>query len=225
MTFFFKCSIIIINFPLQIDRKEDWTEKEAQDVLAQFRYEQELFMGLSFETTSAFGSNAAIIHYKATDETVTKITQDNVYLVDSGGHYEGMNFKNISCIRYFPWFINSIDGTTDVTRTVHFGTPTAKQIEAYTRVLKGLIDFANLVIPEGYSKYETDILARKSLYEVGWDYQHGTSHGVGAFNFVHECKSSDHLYMFRSLNYNHLFCTASDDVYELGFTGSDGRKI
>lgn len=71
---------------------------------------------------------------------------------------------------------------------MHFGTPTSKQIEAYTRVLMGLIDFANLVIPEGYGKYDTDILARRSLYEVGWDYRHGTSHGVGMFLFVHECK-------------------------------------
>ncbi|KAL7646327.1 UNVERIFIED_CONTAM: hypothetical protein RMT77_003236 [Armadillidium vulgare] len=164
----------------EITSGEVWTEVSAQILLDEYRANQSLSMGPSFATISGFGSNGAIIHYEATEETDVRITNESLYLLDSGGQY--------------------LDGTTDVTRTMHYGTPSADQIEAYTRVLKGVIDFGTVVIPTNFGKSDTDILARRSLYSQGLDYRHGTSHGVGCFLNVHE---------------------ASDVVYENGFHGSD----
>ncbi|ROT71136.1 hypothetical protein C7M84_010564, partial [Penaeus vannamei] len=78
------------------------------------------------------------------------------------------------------------DGTTDVTRTMHYGEPTEEQIEAYTRVLAGHVDLASVVFPEGTADTRLDVLARRHLYEVGLDYRHGTGHGIGMFLGVHE---------------------------------------
>lgn len=89
-----------------------------------------------------------------------------MYLVDSGGQY---------------W-----DGTTDITRTVHWGTPTAFQKEAYTRVLMGNIDLSRLVFPAATSGRVVEAFARRALWEVGLNYGHGTGHGIGNFLCVHE---------------------------------------
>ena len=90
------------------------------------------------------------------------------------------------CISYFIFSHLSRDGTTDVTRTVHFGTPTHFQKQCFTRVLQGLIALDTIVFPEGTTGRALDILARAPLWKDGLDYRHGTGHGVGAFLNVHE---------------------------------------
>lgn len=142
------------------------TEISGADKLASLRAEMENFVGLSFDTISSIGPNGAIIHYKPTEESSRTLTTEEVYLVDSGGQYK--------------------DGTTDVTRTLHFGTPKTFEKECYTRVLKGQIKVAQAVFPSMIKGNYLDTLARISLWEVGLDYSHGTGHGVGAYLNVHE---------------------------------------
>lgn len=103
------------------------TEISAANKLASFRQEQKDFVGLSFDTISSSGPNGAIIHYKPTEETDRVVNDQEVYLCDSGGQYR--------------------DGTTDVTRTLHFGTPTLFQRQCFTRVLKGQINLATCIFP------------------------------------------------------------------------------
>lgn len=122
--------------------------------------------GPSFETISASGPNAALAHYSPTNETSRRLTVDEMYLVDSGGQY--------------------LDGTTDITRTVHWGTPTAMQKEAYTRVLMGNIEISRTIFPSGTRGVNMEMLGRKALWEVGLNYGHGTGHGVGNYFGVHE---------------------------------------
>lgn len=123
-------------------------------------------MGISFESVSSFGSNSAIIHYMPTHETDRLITRDEIYLIDSGGQY--------------------LDGTTDVTRTIHLGTPTDFQKECYTRVLKGQLAVGASIFPKKAPGSFFDAIARKPLWDVGLDYRHGTGHGIGSFLNVHE---------------------------------------
>ncbi len=141
-------------------------EVDVAEKLAWFRSQQDGFLSLSFDTISSFGPNGAIIHYKPEKGSCSKADPNLLYLVDSGGQY--------------------IDGTTDVTRTMHFGNPTDKEVEAYTRVLKGMADLCMAVFPEGTSGCILDTIARAPIWEAGWDYRHGTSHGVGAHLGVHE---------------------------------------
>ncbi|XP_053699120.1 xaa-Pro aminopeptidase ApepP-like [Sabethes cyaneus] len=145
---------------------ENITELSGAMKLREFRSVQENFVGLSFTAISAFGTNAAIVHYSPTEETDTLITRDNIYLIDSGGQY---------------W-----DGTTDVTRSVHMGEPTAFQKEAFTRVLKGFLSLGSAVFPPKTSGTFFDAMARRALWDVGLDYGHGTGHGIGSFLGVHE---------------------------------------
>ncbi|KAA0186303.1 hypothetical protein HAZT_HAZT005120, partial [Hyalella azteca] len=144
-------------------------EKERLD---EYRAEQEHFLRPSFFSVSAYGTNGAIIHYRPTNATTRAITKDAPYLLDSGGQY--------------------FDGTTDVTRTLHFGAPTELQKEAYTRVLMGAVDLTLLVFPKGTSDVNVDVITRRStfwyLYQAGLDYKHGTGHGIGMFLNIHECK-------------------------------------
>lgn len=142
------------------------TEITAADKLEALRREQEDFVSLSFPTISSSGPNGAIIHYFPTPDTDRKLSLDELYLCDSGGQYK--------------------DGTTDVTRTVHFGTPTDKQKEAFTYVLKGHIALCSVVFPSKLQGVRIEALARAPLWSVGLDYKHGTGHGVGAFLNVHE---------------------------------------
>ncbi|MEQ2301519.1 Xaa-Pro aminopeptidase 2, partial [Ameca splendens] len=122
--------------------------------------------GPSFETISASGPNAALAHYSPSEETSRRLTVDEMYLVDSGGQY--------------------LDGTTDITRTVHWGTPTDMQKEAFTRVLMGNIEISQTVFPSGTSGVRIEMLGRRALWEVGLNYGHGTGHGVGNYFGVHE---------------------------------------
>ncbi|XP_055587081.1 xaa-Pro aminopeptidase ApepP-like [Uranotaenia lowii] len=142
------------------------TELSGAAKLREFRSVQENFVDLSFTAISSFGPNGAIVHYSPTEETDTLITRDSIYLIDSGGQY--------------------LDGTTDVTRSVHMGTPTSFQKEAFTRVLKGFLSLGSAVFPTKTSGTFFDAMARRALWDVGLDYGHGTGHGIGSFLGVHE---------------------------------------
>ncbi|XP_058063091.1 xaa-Pro aminopeptidase ApepP-like [Anopheles bellator] len=145
---------------------ENVTELSGAAQLHAFRMQQNLFVDLSFTAISAFGPNSAIVHYSPSTDTDLPITQDGIYLIDSGAQY--------------------LDGTTDVTRTVALGQPTAFQRECFTRVLKGFLSLGSAVFPTHASGTVFDTLARKALWDVGLDYGHGTGHGIGAFLGVHE---------------------------------------
>jgi len=142
------------------------SEISGADYLYTIRQTGEDFVDQSFSTISGFGSNGAVIHYRPTEETNKNITKDGLYLLDSGGLY---------------W-----DGTTDITRTVHFGTPTAEQKDRFTRVLRGHIAIAKAVFPNKLPGYRLDSFARRPLWEINEDYKHGTGHGIGHYLNVHE---------------------------------------
>uniref|UniRef100_A0A1B6E280 Xaa-Pro aminopeptidase 1 n=1 Tax=Clastoptera arizonana TaxID=38151 RepID=A0A1B6E280_9HEMI len=146
--------------------KGNITEISGANKLEEFRKEQEDFVGLSFSTISSVGPNGAIIHYEPTPATDRTITTEELYLCDSGAQYK--------------------DGTTDVTRTLHFGTPTDYEKECFTRVFKGQMNLGTAVFPNKIKGNCLDTLARKSLWDVGLDYMHGTGHGIGAYLNVHE---------------------------------------
>ncbi|MCC7275196.1 MAG: aminopeptidase P family protein [Alphaproteobacteria bacterium] len=134
--------------------------------LAALRAESDMFRGPSFETISGSGPNGAIVHYRATPQSNRRLQPGELYLVDSGGQYP--------------------DGTTDVTRTVAVGTPTAEMRDRFTRVLKGHIALAMCVFPKGTPGGQLDALARAALWQAGLDFDHGTGHGVGSYLSVHE---------------------------------------
>ncbi|XP_018018253.2 xaa-Pro aminopeptidase ApepP-like [Hyalella azteca] len=152
----------------EVESGREWDELSAAQRLDEYRAEQEHFLRPSFFSVSAYGTNGAIIHYRPTNATTRAITKDAPYLLDSGGQY--------------------FDGTTDVTRTLHFGAPTELQKEAYTRVLMGAVDLTLLVFPKGTSDVNVDVITRRYLYQAGLDYKHGTGHGIGMFLNIHECK-------------------------------------
>ena len=141
-------------------------EIAAADRLEAFRREDPLFRDLSFTTISGAGPNGAIVHYRVTPATCRRLDRDSFYLVDSGAQYP--------------------DGTTDITRTIPIGTPSAEMKDRFTRVLKGHIALATVRFPEGTSGVQLDTLARLALWQAGIDYEHGTGHGVGSFLSVHE---------------------------------------
>ncbi len=145
-------------------------ETEAADVLLSFRREEAGFVAPSFETILGAGANGAVIHYRPSALRPASVTSDCMVLIDSGGHY--------------------VDGTTDVTRTVHTGSPTPHQRRCYTRVLQGHVDLARAVVAPTTRAEQLDILARLPLYSDGLDYRHGTGHGVGAYLNVHESPPS-----------------------------------
>lgn len=142
------------------------TEMSAAAALGQLRAEGELYVGPSFETISGCGPNGAIVHYRVSPETDRPLVAGTLYLVDSGGQYR--------------------DGTTDITRTVALGAPTAAMRRHYTLVLKGNIALAGQRFPRGTTGSQLDVLARAPLWRAGIDYDHGTGHGVGSFLSVHE---------------------------------------
>jgi Xaa-Pro aminopeptidase len=141
-------------------------EIEVSDRLQALRQETGKLRDLSFDTISGAGPNGAVVHYHATKASERTLEPGSLYLVDSGGQYR--------------------DGTTDITRTVAVGTPTAEMKDRFTRVLKGHIALATARFPVGTTGSQLDTLARYSLWQVGLDYDHGTGHGVGAYLSVHE---------------------------------------
>jgi Xaa-Pro aminopeptidase len=144
----------------------DLDEIVAADRLEALRKEHGDLKDLSFDTISAYGPNGALPHYKGTADSNLKFAPGTLYLVDSGGQYE--------------------DGTTDITRTVPIGEPTAEMIDRFTRVLQGHIAIATAIFPKGTRGSQLDSFARRPLWEAGCDYAHGTGHGVGSFLAVHE---------------------------------------
>lgn len=144
------------------------SELEVMEVLENFRKSSggNLYRGKSFETIAGSGANGAIVHYRADESSNRRVQDGELFLIDSGGQYA--------------------DGTTDVTRTVVFGTPTDEMKDRFTRVLKGHIAIATAVFPVGTTGSQLDALARQFLWQVGCDYDHGTGHGVGAYLCVHE---------------------------------------
>ena len=142
------------------------TEIEAAKTLEGFRRATGCLSDVSFDTISGAGPNGAIVHYRVTQSTNRTIAQGDMFLIDSGAQYP--------------------DGTTDVTRTVMVGEPTAEMKDRFTRVLKGHIALATARFPEGTIGMQLDTLARRPLWEAGLDYDHGTGHGVGSYLSVHE---------------------------------------
>ncbi|KAI9383044.1 hypothetical protein POPTR_013G021400v4 [Populus trichocarpa] len=150
----------------EIDKDVKLTEVDVADKLLEFRSKQAGFIDTSFDTISGSGANGAIIHYKPEPESCSVVDPKKLFLLDSGAQY--------------------VDGTTDITRTVHFGEPTAREKECFTRVLQGHIALDQAVFPENTPGFVLDAFARSSLWKIGLDYRHGTGHGVGAALNVHE---------------------------------------
>lgn len=149
--------------------QNNWRGKTELDVVQKLhalRQEQDLFFEESFETIAGAAENGAIVHYQPTAKTNRELQENSLLLLDSGGQY--------------------FDGTTDVTRTVVLGVPSAEMIHDFTLVLKGHIALERAVFPLGTSGVQLDTLARLPLWQEGKDFKHGTGHGVGCFGNVHE---------------------------------------
>ena len=146
--------------------KIEMDEISVSDKLEEFRRMQPNFKGISFETIAGYKEHGAIIHYFATPDTNIKVLPKSFLLVDSGGQY--------------------FEGTTDITRTISMGELSEKEKLCYTLVLKGHLALSNAVFKSETSGIQLDILARMPLYQYGYNYKHGTGHGVGSFLNVHE---------------------------------------
>ncbi len=158
--------VALTQFLHWLSTQKTLSEISAADQLETFRKQSPDFLEPSFPSISGFGDHGAIVHYRATPESDRNFEGNTLYLIDSGGQYWG--------------------GTTDVTRTLAWGTPTAKMREHYTLVLKGHIALAQTVFPKGTAGRQLDALARQFLWQAGLDYDHGTGHGVGCCLGVHE---------------------------------------
>ncbi|WP_379068716.1 aminopeptidase P family protein [Mesorhizobium sp. UC74_2] len=152
--------------PERLGAADPLTELEAETKLLAFRGERPGFLEPSFRTISAAGANAAMCHYKAQPATNAVIDDRAPYLIDSGGQYR--------------------TGTTDLTRTVMLGSASAEMRIAYTAVLKGFLSLLSARFPTGTQGHQLDAFARRALWDVGLDYDHGTGHGVGHNLLVHE---------------------------------------
>lgn len=146
--------------------QEPIDELMIDERITAFRAQQEDFIGLSFSTIAGFNANGALPHYRATQDNFSKIQGNGLLLIDSGAQYH--------------------DGTTDITRVVPIGKPSAEQKYDYTLVLKCHIALAQTVFPEGIAAPLLDSITRKTLWQNGLDYRHGTGHGVGYALNVHE---------------------------------------
>lgn len=142
------------------------TEMSVDAKLTALRAAQELYRGLSFDTIAAYSEHGAIVHYEATPETDAELRPEGLILIDSGAQY--------------------LDGTTDITRTVALGPVTDEERLVYTLVLKGHIQLELCKFPRGASGTQLDALARKDMWAYGYNYLHGTGHGVGSYLNVHE---------------------------------------
>ena len=142
------------------------TEMSLNERLTALRAEQPLFRGVSFDSIVGYEAHGAIVHYEATPVTDAPIKPCGLVLIDSGAQYE--------------------DGTTDITRTIALGEITPEQRHVYTLVLKGHIQLSMCKFPEGTTGTQLDIMARQAMWREGYNYFHGTGHGVGAYLNVHE---------------------------------------
>jgi Xaa-Pro aminopeptidase len=136
------------------------------EALESFRRDTGKLMDVSFPTIAGTGPNGAIVHYRVTRKSNRRIQTGDLLLIDSGAQYQ--------------------DGTTDVTRTIAIGEPTAEMRDRFTRVLRGHIAIATAVFPDGTTGAQLDSLARQFLWQAGLDFDHGTGHGVGSYLSVHE---------------------------------------
>ena len=157
-----------LHFLAEFGARGEETELSAADRLLALREQVQGFRGESFPAISAAGEHGAIIHYRVTEASNRPIRRNESYLINSGAQY--------------------VDGTTDVTRTIWIGPsdPPSELRERVTRVMKGHIAIATLAFPEGVSGAHLDAFARRALWQVGLDYDHGTGHGVGSYLSVHE---------------------------------------
>lgn len=146
--------------------KMEITEISASDYLEERRREQELFVDLSFDTISAYGANAAMMHYTATPESDAALKPEGFLLVDSGGHY--------------------LDGSTDITRTMALGSLTEEEKFHFTTVCRSNLNLAAAKFLHGCRGLNLDILSRGPLWNLGLDYKCGTGHGIGYLLNVHE---------------------------------------
>ena len=142
------------------------TEISVAEKLTALRAEQPLFRGISFDTIAGYEAHGAIVHYEATPETDVPLRPHGFLLLDSGAQYQ--------------------DGTTDITRTIALGELTEEQREVYTLVLKGHIQLELAKFPSGASGTQIDALTREAMWRKGFNFLHGTGHGVGSFLNVHE---------------------------------------
>ncbi|MBN9587100.1 MAG: X-Pro aminopeptidase [Afipia sp. 62-7] len=142
------------------------TEIDAVEALETFRRDTGALKDVSFPTISGTGPNGAIVHYRVTRKSNRRIAPGDLLLIDSGAQYE--------------------DGTTDVTRTIAIGEPTAEMRDRFTRVLRGHIAISRAAFPDGTTGAQIDVLARQFLWQAGIDFEHGTGHGVGSYLSVHE---------------------------------------
>jgi Xaa-Pro aminopeptidase len=151
---------------------DDWAadgtldEITAVQKLEEFRRDTNMLRDLSFPTISGSGPNGAIVHYRVSDATNRRMHPGELFLVDSGGQYP--------------------DGTTDITRTVAIGEPTEDMKRHFTAVLKGHIAVATARFPKGTRGIDLDPFARRPLWQIGADFDHGTGHGIGSYLSVHE---------------------------------------
>lgn len=142
------------------------TELSVAQKYEELRGQQEHYMGPSFEPIIGYKEHGAIIHYSATEESNVPLAPEGMVLMDTGGQY--------------------LEGTTDITRTVALGPVTQEEKEAFTLVLRGHLNLAGVKFKSGLCGANLDCLARIPLWEQGYDYNHGTGHGVGCFLNVHE---------------------------------------
>ena len=142
------------------------TEREVVTALEGFREATGALKDLSFDTIAGAGPNGALPHYKPVGDKIRRIEKGSLLLVDGGGQY--------------------LDGTTDVTRTMAVGEPSAEQRRMFTLVLKGHIAMATIRFPAGTTGHQLDAIARQPMWMAGLDYDHGTGHGVGSYLGVHE---------------------------------------
>lgn len=161
--------VAMVRLLMRLER-EEYIERQtelgvARD-LGELRSEGENYRGLSFETISAYGPHGAIVHYEPTPATDAPLHKESFLLLDSGAQYA--------------------DGTTDITRTIPLGTLTEEERTVYTLVLKGHIELAALRFPEKTYGLELDLAARRAMWKAGYDFGHGTGHGVGSYLCVHE---------------------------------------
>lgn len=142
------------------------TEMSTEKVLYDYRAEQNLFKGISFDTIAGYKEHAALPHHKSTPENNMPLKPEGLFLVDSGGQY--------------------LDGTTDITRTIVLGELSEEEKTDYTLVLKGHLQIQNLHFPQGTCGTQLDAFARMAMWKCGINYLHGTGHGVGQYLCVHE---------------------------------------
>lgn len=142
------------------------TEMSIDKKLTSLRAEQNLFRDISFDTIAGYQAHGAIVHYEATPETDAPLLPEGLILIDSGAQYQ--------------------DGTTDITRTIALGPVTGEMKHVYTLVLKGHIQLELAKFPDGASGTQIDALSRECMWREGYNFLHGTGHGVGSYLNVHE---------------------------------------